>query len=112
MVLTTLGALAHELDRLRCLFPDATPLWASYTLTSPEERSFPMVTRCKFRCTSATPKDGAGPHTASFTAVTSGSPENEQFFSATPGGSLSLSVVRQQHFEVGKEYYLDITPAS
>jgi hypothetical protein len=69
-----------------------------------------MTVRCKFRCRSA-PAAGEGPFTAAFEPVTSGSPENDQFFQYTPTGLLTLSVTRQQHFEVGKEDYLDITPA-
>ena len=71
-----------------------------------------MTTRCKFRCTSTSPAEGEGPFHATFEPVYSGSAENEQFFAATPGGSLSLSVVRSQHFVAGQEYYLDITPAA
>jgi len=70
-----------------------------------------MNVRCKFVCTQASPKDGAGPHTATFSAVADGSSENKSFFSATPCGQLTLSVVREQHFEAGKEYYLDLIPA-
>ena len=70
-----------------------------------------MTTRCKFRCKSASPADGDGPYTATLEAVTSGSVENDQFFQATPSGLLTLSVTREQHFEEGKEYFLDITPA-
>lgn len=69
--------------------------------------------RCKFKCSRvATATDGAGTqHEAEFHAVYNGSPENQQFFKYTPGGSLKVSVTREQHFEAGKEYYLDITPA-
>ena len=50
----------------------------------------------------------------SFTPVYSGSEENKQFFLATPGGFITLNVVNQvtlSRFEVGKEYYLDFSPA-
>lgn len=41
--------------------------------------------------------------------------ENSKFWKASPGGSLSLDVVNADavdQFEVGKEYYLDFTPAN
>lgn len=40
--------------------------------------------------------------------------ENEAFGDATPSGSLQMLIQNDQaasQFEVGKEYYLDITPA-
>ncbi len=68
-----------------------------------------MMVRCKFKCVTASPDPS--PYTASFEPVYGGSEENDQFFAATPGGSISLSVIRGQHFEPGKEYYVDFTPA-
>jgi hypothetical protein len=50
-------------------------------------------------------------HDYKFNAVSSGSEENKSFFASTPSGSLSLSSVRDDLFEVGKEYYLDFSPA-
>jgi hypothetical protein len=47
--------------------------------------------------------------------VTSGSAENEQFYKWTPGGKLELATVNDEaakQFEVGKEYYIDFTPAN
>jgi hypothetical protein len=41
--------------------------------------------------------------------------ENGRFFNATPGGQVRLSIVNPSAadaFEVGKEYYVDFTPAS
>lgn len=54
--------------------------------------------------------------TLNFTPVYSDKPESENraFWDATPSGSLQLGVVNQeawQHFALGKEYYLDFTPA-
>lgn len=46
--------------------------------------------------------------------VVRGSPENNQFFKATPSGSLVLGGIRKSAadlLEVGKEYYIDFTPA-
>lgn len=40
--------------------------------------------------------------------------ENTKFWEASPSGSLKLGVINQaaaEQFEVGKEYYLDFTPA-
>ena len=72
-----------------------------------------MKTRCKFKCThvEAQGSESDPQQYARFEAVVSGSPENESFFRWTPSGQLSLGVVRGGQFEVGKEYYLDITPA-
>lgn len=83
-----------------------------------------MTVRCKFKCISAETQDkslwdethqehiGDGPAYAyKFQVVYGGSPENDRFFSSTPGGTLEISAVRKQEFEVGKEYYLDLSPA-
>lgn len=40
--------------------------------------------------------------------------ENDRFWEYTPGGKLELSTINAaaaDQFEVGKEYYLDFTPA-
>lgn len=53
--------------------------------------------------------------TVKMSPVTSGSEENKSFYEATPGGSLELSTVNQEaleFFKLGKEFYLDFTPAS
>lgn len=55
--------------------------------------------------------------TLNFTPVYSDVPgsENKAFWDASPSGSIQLGVVNQEawkHFELGKEYYLDFTPAS
>lgn len=50
-----------------------------------------------------------------FSAVYSGSEENKQFFAATPGGSFSFYTVNKtaaDQFEMGKEYYFDISAAA
>jgi hypothetical protein len=43
------------------------------------------------------------------------SPENRAFWQASPSGSLQLGVVNKaawDHFELGREYYVDFTPAN
>lgn len=76
-----------------------------------------MTVRCKFKCIEITVRQGrdaAGQprleHGAKFTVVTSGSPENKEFWLFTPCGNVELHCVNQA-FEPGREYYFDITPA-
>lgn len=75
----------------------------------------PPTTRAKFKCESMTKRTGWSGHafvfSFEFRAVTSGSPENQQFFAATPGGQVRLDVLSSEAFEVGRDYYLDFTPA-
>lgn len=75
-----------------------------------------MSTRCKFRCNSARKYLGYnnGPkfmYEYEFMAVTGDSEENKSFFASTPSGSAKFSVVRDDVFEPGKDYYFDITLA-
>lgn len=77
-----------------------------------------MNVRAKFVCTSVTKyKYGWGSQESpfhynyAFMAVTSGSDENESFFASTPSGEVKLSALKGDLFEVGKEYYLDFSPA-
>lgn len=72
-----------------------------------------QTVRCKFTCTNVTKRlhwDGSGRHLydAEFSAVHDGSEENERFFEATPSGQLKIGTFKQDHFEVGKDYYLDV----
>lgn len=74
------------------------------------------TTRCKFQCQSVTKtlhwdRSGKFLHTAKFSAVTDGSDENKQFFAATPSGSIEVGTYVPDVFEVGKAYYVDLTPA-
>ena len=76
-----------------------------------------MTVRCKFTCTSKREYkhwDRAKPnlYEYEFSAVTSGSDENKQFFEATPSGSLKVATVRDGSFEVGQDYCLDLMPAA
>jgi hypothetical protein len=46
--------------------------------------------------------------------VYSGSPENQAFFKATPGGSITLEVIGKEvadQFKVNQEFYIDFIPA-
>lgn len=77
------------------------------------------MVRCKFKCVSKREYRGWDGSTNTrplyeyrFDVVTSGSEENKQFFSYTPSGSLEVSSVNDGQFEVGKEYYLDLTVAA
>ena len=74
------------------------------------------MVRCKFTCQSVTKRkgwrDGDEFHfDAEFSAVTGGSEENNEFWAATPSGTLKVSTVKADVFEPGKDYYLDISPA-
>jgi hypothetical protein len=58
------------------------------------------------------PEDGFYLH---FSPVYTGSEENREFFKWTPGGTVQFNVMNEAaaaKFEVGKEYYLDFSPAS
>jgi len=74
-----------------------------------------MPVRCKFYCSSVTKAyDGYNKrfnYEYRFSAVTSGSEENKQFWQWTPPGSLSVTGVRDDLFVPGQEYFLDIAPA-
>lgn len=81
--------------------------------------SQPATVRAKFKVDSITrtkPWDASKGdlHTVKLTPVVSGSKENEAFYAATPCGSIDLSTVNQaaaKRFELGKEYFVDFTPA-
>lgn len=75
-----------------------------------------MSVRAKFRCDNIEPAQVGDnpPATIRLSPVTSGSPENESFYKFTPGGSLVLGTINAEavkQFEVGKDYYVDISPA-
>ena len=81
------------------------------------------MTRAKFTCMGVTKRkawsgvDGAFVYDAEFSAVTrhdtaktrEDAIENEAFWVATPSGSIKLSTLRADHFEVGRDYYIDFT---
>lgn len=65
----------------------------------------------KFTCTEVSKRTGWGEnkflYAAKFNAVMGNNDENKTFFAATPSGSIEISTVKEDHFEVGKEYYID-----
>lgn len=71
-----------------------------------------MSVRAKFQCDNKTMDGTVG--VVHLHAVISGSEENESFWRYTPAGELSLHIdnpAALDQFEMGKEYYLDITEA-
>lgn len=71
------------------------------------------MVRAKFKVISkqSDPSNGT---TISLFPVISGSAENEQFYKWTPSGQVQLNTVNDlaaEQFIVGKEYYVDFTPA-
>jgi len=71
------------------------------------------MTRCKVVCSQIQKfDDGSVLH---FYPVYTGSEENKQFFAQTPGGVVNFNIVNPEtsaKFEVGKEYYVDISLAA
>jgi len=79
--------------------------------------------RCKFRCNGVeeTLQCVSNPDTnawewktlykARMTVVTGETPENKSFFQWTPCGEISVGLLKEKQFIVGKEYYVDITLA-
>ena len=75
-----------------------------------------MNTRCKFKCDSITKQKGWNGaefvYDAKFSVVYGDTEENKKFFAATPSGQLSVGGILSDQFEVGKEYYIDISEAN
>lgn len=75
--------------------------------------TIPKSIRAKFRCNSITIAEGT--KNASLSAVAGGSDENKSFSKYTPSANLQINISNEtpasDFFEVGKEYYLDFTPA-
>jgi hypothetical protein len=71
--------------------------------------------RAKFECVGIDDQPKCESKNVSFTPVISGSEENKSFSKYTPSGSLELNISYETEasnaFEVGSEYYLDITKA-
>lgn len=78
-----------------------------------------MTTRCKFQCNSVEKsrhwnQPAAGEpvrflYQAKFHAVVDSGPENKAFFEATPSGNIQIGTYKQDVFEPGKYYFIDIT---
>lgn len=71
------------------------------------------MVRCKFRCTDKQ-ENSDGSACITMTPVCCGSPENELFFHYTPWGKFEMGTINAEaakQFEIGKEYYIDISPA-
>lgn len=67
------------------------------------------MVRAKFKCISE--KTTAYNRSYEFLPVTSGSPENAEFFKTTPAGKIELTVNNDAvYFQIGKDYYIDFTP--
>ena len=69
--------------------------------------------RCKFICSSVKENylvSGSN-WEYEFYAVYSGSEENKKFWKATPSGNLKFGSMNGPFFQVGSEYYLDISKA-
>lgn len=72
---------------------------------------FKMSVRCKFVCSFKDEKTGQ----ICFHPVYEGSEENRKFFQATPGGDIrffTVNLAALNSFEMGKEYYVDFSPAN
>ena len=76
------------------------------------------MVRAKFTCTAIEDNGAKSPEdkgsTITLLPVTGGSKENDEFYKWTPGGQVLLSTVNESaaaQFEVGKQYYVDFTPA-
>jgi hypothetical protein len=57
--------------------------------------------------------DGLG-SVVELTPVINGSDENKEFYKWTPSGRIELGTINEEaakQFEIGKEYYVDFTPA-
>lgn len=74
-----------------------------------------MTTRCKAKCVSVTKSAGFNGHLfvygAKFNPCYGDTPENKAFFAATPSLSIEVGTAAADVFEVGKDYYVDFTPA-
>lgn len=72
-----------------------------------------MNVRAKFRVTDKEVNE-QGEGSVKLEAVTSGSPENDEFFKWTPSGELSMGTINSQalaQFELGDEFYVDLVKA-
>lgn len=76
-----------------------------------------MKVRAKFTVTEKAQRksyNGEVTTTVKMSPVTSGSDENKEFYHYTPNGNIDLGTINPQvvdSFDLGKEYYVDFTPA-
>lgn len=81
-----------------------------------------MSVRVKFYCSEVVKTFGGkyderGKYTSGvvfsykFSVVSTGSEENKKFFASTPSGNMSITAFRDDLFEIGKEYFADLSPA-
>lgn len=70
------------------------------------------TTRCKMKCTEVLEQEACG-FSYAFEPVYSEDKESEnaKFFKFTPSGKLELGCTNGHGFEVGKEYYIDVSEA-
>ena len=69
--------------------------------------------RCKVSC-GAKIDLGNGGFALSFYAVYSGSEENDKYFKAIPSATILIQTINEKaaaNFEIGKQYYIDFSPA-
>ena len=72
-----------------------------------------MPVRAKYKVQSTTEMEG-GLKSVRMHPVTSGSPENVEFFKWTPSGTIDLSTLNPaaaEQFKPGVEFFIDFTPA-
>jgi len=75
------------------------------------------MVRCKYSCQSVTKRRHWDKNEkrflfdAEFSAVFGDSEENKKFFEATPSGNLKVGTYKEDLFEPGKEYFIDISEA-
>lgn len=76
------------------------------------------MVRCKYSCHEITKTknwDSKSPnkwlYRARFGVVSATSEENKKFFEATPSGTIEVGTYKEDHFEPGKEYFVDFTEA-
>jgi hypothetical protein len=70
--------------------------------------------RGKFKVTAVTQRDSYAPYVEiEMSAVYTGSPEDNSYASATPSGSIKMTVTNPEAIDklpVGKSFYVDFTP--
>ena len=83
----------------------------------------PPTTRCKFHCSGVTKRASSRfngetkvsepcfVYDAEFFVVSGDTPENKEFFASTPTGTLKVCTYRDDRFQPGKSYFVDISPA-